>query len=140
MVYPTTASACICKTPENPLKESTAAFSGTVLAVKDWKQLRNRYEVTIEVNQVWKGTLDNEVTVWTDDYSMYCGQRFTIGSSYIIYGRYTGQEGAYQTNNCTTLEMPQALLHLIILNSKTWGALLLMAISVAYYVKMTWKK
>lgn len=141
MIYPAPASACICVHPKNPLKQSSAAFSGTVIDVKDRHTYEDRYEVTIEVDQVFKGSVSDQVKVITDDDSMWCGQRFVEGSDYLIYAQKTYHEGyVYKTNNCYTKEMPLALLPILGLTLIKWVGIIVMVVSVILYVKLTSKK
>lgn len=122
------------------MEQSTATFWGTVIDVKDYKRLDNRFEVTIKVNQVWKGSPGTEVKVWTDDYSMWCGQKFIIGSDYLVYAQKYNSHESLETNYCTTVEMPLALLKIALLNAQALALFVVMAIAVALYSKFTWKK
>ena len=84
-------SACTCvslgealeKTMKWQVKESDAIFSGKVLSIVEQDVIRN---VTLRVDEVWKGDLTDEVLVTTDILSS-CSFNFKRDTSYLIFAK-----------------------------------------------------
>ncbi len=94
------AQACSCAPlpePQQAAEGADAVFSGTVLEVTSSGGLQN--QVTIRVDEVWKGAKCGEVTITTPLDSAACGYAFQPDTSYLIYA--TKEKGKLSTNLCT---------------------------------------
>ena len=102
-----TSFACSCLPPSAPkdeLKTSDAVFAGKVI---DIQQKANFFEVTIDVQQAWKGIKNKETTIYTSKDSASCGVNFTKDVEYIIYAH--NQSGELHTSLCSrTAELTNA--------------------------------
>jgi hypothetical protein len=94
---PTSTHACSCIPPQSPevsLGQAAAVFSGTVTDINEEGILNMpRLEVTLDVDRVWKGSIDETVTVITAKDSAACGIPFAEGSTYIVYAS-AAEEGS----------------------------------------------
>lgn len=104
------AHACSCMAPEAASVErdrATAVFTGTVtdiapVASGDGPNLfppQNRYTVTFEVSEQWKGGLGDTATVSTATQSAACGYNFEAGEAYLVYTY--GEATNLQTGLCS---------------------------------------
>ena len=101
----TEARACNCDLPLRNLtlkqqvkkaqKQSQAVFVGKVLQVKP-----EGFGVSVRfrVENVWKGKLFREVTIFTGQGGGDCGYRFEVGESYLVYA--SGSNEILNTNIC----------------------------------------
>ena len=83
--------------PEDAYEMSNVVFSGQVTdIIEDWNN--GFMEISIDVYNVWKGTIDNQVIILTglDD----CGYYFQLNEEYLIYGYYS-QMNHIWTDICT---------------------------------------
>jgi hypothetical protein len=93
-----TANACSCMgapSPQEALRDSHAAFTGRVVDVQtivlDYgKNKVDMREVTLEAAIVWKGEVAKQQKVITAVKGGECGYNFTMGHSYIVYARLSG--------------------------------------------------
>ena len=92
---------CDCAPPPSPEDAYSSAdvvFSGQVTnIVEDWNNLLK--EVSIDVYDVWKGTIQNQVIIFTGIDDGICGYNFEVNEEYLIYGNYSGD--FIWTNICT---------------------------------------
>ena len=96
---PQTAQACSCVPPESVQKElekSDAVFRGVVTDMEKPAQFfggssGDLVEVTLEVEETWKGVETKEVIVQTAISSASCGFEFEVGKEYLVYARQTGE-------------------------------------------------
>lgn len=102
------ALACSCELPEagkstqqqvsKAKNDSKAVFSATVRAIT--KEPQNYFvNVTLIVEDVWKGELAKEVTLTTGSGGGDCGYPFEVGANYLIYA-YSSQGEYLSTNIC----------------------------------------
>ena len=83
--------------PEDAYEMSNVVFSGQVTdIIEDWNN--GFMEISIDVYNVWKGAIDNQVIILTglDD----CGYYFQLNEEYLIYGYYS-QMNHIWTDICT---------------------------------------
>ena len=83
--------------PEDAYEMSNVVFSGQVIdIIEDWNN--GFMEISIDVYNVWKGAIDNQVIILTglDD----CGYYFQLNEEYLIYGYYS-QMNHIWTDICT---------------------------------------
>ena len=91
---------CSCEelpSPEEAYEMSNVVFSGQVTnIIEDWNN--GFIEISIDVYNVWKGTVDNQIIILTglDD----CGYYFQLNEEYLIYGYYS-QLNHIWTDICT---------------------------------------
>ena len=91
---------CSCMEPPPPgdaYEMSNVVFSGQVTdIIEDWNN--GFMEISIDVYNVWKGAIDNQVIILTglDD----CGYYFQLNEEYLIYGYYS-QMNHIWTDICT---------------------------------------
>ena len=91
---------CSCEelpSPEEAYEMSNVVFSGQVTnIIEDWNN--GFIEISIDVYNVWKGTIDNQIVMLTglDD----CGYYFQLNEEYLIYGYYS-QLNHIWTDICT---------------------------------------
>ena len=91
---------CSCQelpSPEEAYEISNVVCSGQVTnIVEDWNN--GFKEISIDVYNVWKGSIDNQIIIFTglDD----CGYNFQINEEYLIYGYYS-QLNYIWTDICT---------------------------------------
>jgi len=92
---------CDCAPPPSPEDAYSSAdvvFSGQVTnIIEDWNNLLK--EVSIDVYDVWKGTIQNQVIILTGIDDGICGYNFEVNEEYLIYGNYSGD--FIWTNICT---------------------------------------
>ena len=99
------ARACTCELPlanltltqqvKKAKKQSQAVFVGKVMQVRS-----EGYGVSVKfrVENVWKGKLSREVTIFTGQGGGDCGYRFEVGESYLVYA--SGSHERLSTNIC----------------------------------------
>jgi hypothetical protein len=89
------ALACSCKPPQDlPTRFETydAIFWGTVQDVQTSPTSETRLHATTSVHKVFKGNLDDEVTVTTNRHATACGMHLEEGASYLLYA-YASSDG-----------------------------------------------
>lgn len=100
LVHPAqSAYACSCMMPPPPGEardQAQAVFSGVASFVQPGK---DGVLVTFDVNQVWKGPSEPQLTLFTSANSASCGYEFTQGEEYIVYG--FAQDGQLSTGLCS---------------------------------------
>lgn len=82
------ARACSCMrlTPAEGLSSSQAVFSGEAVSIaKNESTKFGGLEITLRVEQVWKGAVPEEVKVHTAASSAACGYTFVVGTKYLVY-------------------------------------------------------
>jgi len=82
------ARACSCMklSPSEGLSSSHAVFTGEVIDIKPNEVTRFRgLEITLRVQRVWKGTLDEKIAVHTAGSGAACGYGFVKGRTYLVY-------------------------------------------------------
>ncbi|MDX1414887.1 MAG: hypothetical protein R3293_11900 [Candidatus Promineifilaceae bacterium] len=125
VVAPPSAYACSCMVPPPPqeaMAEATAVFSGQVTDVEisegETVSSADPVRATFAVDQVWKGAVDDIVTVGTPLSSASCGVNFEEGKEYVVYA-YGGAD-ELTTNLCSrTAEMTPELEDLAALGAGT---------------------
>ena len=83
--------------PEEAYEMSNVVFSGQITNIIE--DGNNGFiEISIDVYNVWKGTIDNQIVILTglDD----CGYYFQLNEEYLIYGYYS-QLNYIWTDICT---------------------------------------
>jgi hypothetical protein len=98
--------ACSCaESPpvETELQRSSAVFSGNVIKISDSKNgfivsSADPLYVTVEVNKVWKGQIEERVVVQTARDGASCGFGFELGREYIVYAQ--ENNGTLSTGLC----------------------------------------
>jgi hypothetical protein len=110
ILKPLTTYACSC-IPSPPVAEEfkkvTAVFSGSVTAINEEQSGFKPIKVTFQVDRIWKGISETEVSIYTGRDSAGCGYSFTEGESYLIYASET--EGKLTTGLCSlTKELSSA--------------------------------
>ena len=84
--------------PEDAYNMADVVFSGQVTTiVDDWNNLLK--EVSIDVYDVWKGTIQFQILILTGIDDGICGYNFEVNEEYLIYGNYSGD--FVWTNICT---------------------------------------
>ncbi len=92
--------ACSCVIPGTPAEEmenADAVFSGEVLKIEDAGNYG--YDVTIQVQQSWKGVEDSLIKVHTGMGGGDCGFGFKEGEEYVVYASLT--DGELQVYSCS---------------------------------------
>ena len=101
---PTPVEACSCADPwpvEEALEKRDAVFSGTVLKIERPRRITSSatlITVTLKVDQVWKGDVEEVVTVKTAVSTASCGYPFVENESYLIYASHDGND--FRTGLC----------------------------------------
>ena len=92
---------CDCAPPPSPEESYEMAdvvFSGEVTnVIEDWNNLIK--EVSIDVYDVWKGSIGSQIIILTGIDDGICGYNFQVNEEYLIYGNYSGDY--IWTNICT---------------------------------------
>ena len=92
---------CDCAPPPSPeeaYEMADVVFSGEVTnVIEDWNNLIK--EVSIDVYDVWKGSIDSQIIIQTGIEDGICGYNFQVNEYYLIYGNYSGDY--IWTNICT---------------------------------------
>ena len=84
--------------PEEAYEDADVVFSGEVTNMTiDGSGYY--YEVTLQMIDVWKGEVSDDIVILTEIYSDMCGYNFQINQEYLVYA-YNYNWGIY-TNNCT---------------------------------------
>ncbi len=84
--------------PEEAYEMADVVFSGEVTnVILDWNNLIK--EVSIDVYDVWKGSIGSQIIILTGIDDGICGYNFQINEEYLIYGNYSGDY--IWTNICT---------------------------------------
>jgi hypothetical protein len=98
---PITSYACSCM-PAPPVEEEfknvSAVFSGKVVDITEESGM-DPIKVTFQVDRIWKGISETEVSVFTGRDSAGCGYHFEVDESYLIYA--TETEGKLTTGLCS---------------------------------------
>ena len=110
------AYACTCAlvSTERQIKMSDAVFSGEVVSIEPGERATDVSppslgRVTFEVEESWKGTLEESVDVYGHGPGASCGIKFDEGKSYLVYARRSGGGGSLQTGLCdSTKPLEQA--------------------------------
>jgi hypothetical protein len=106
VLVPGVALACSCPEPDSPQvarEQSAAVFAGRVVRIRPVGLLDvgpdRRVVATVEVQQVWKGPVQQRVAVVTERDEALCGYPFARGQEVLVYA----QEHADQlrTGLCT---------------------------------------
>lgn len=100
LVTPTPAEACSCAPPPPPkeaFSEADAVFRGRVVSVdKETPPGKSPHSgkavARFEVLTGWKGVTEREVLVTTSAIPGLCGNKFQVGTEYIVYA-YAPKEG-----------------------------------------------
>ena len=94
------ATACECG--EAPIHErlgsSSAVFAGT-LSTTSKVNIANR-QMTFEVSEIWKGPIQNQITVESNMWSASCGWNAEPGVMYVIYANQK-DDGKFRTGSCS---------------------------------------
>ncbi len=104
-LYHNCSWACTCATPPTAnvaAVMSDAVFSGTVLSRSrpdSTSSSRGFDEYRIDVDQIWKGTTVDSVSVFSSGSGASCGYDFKPGSTYLIYARES--QGQLLTGLCS---------------------------------------
>ncbi len=92
---------CDCAPPPSPedaYEMADVVFSGEVTnVIEDWNNLIK--EVSIDVYDVWKGSIGSQIIILTGIDDGICGYNFQVNEEYLIYGNYSGDY--IWTNICT---------------------------------------
>lgn len=86
-----TAAACSCINPSSPdaaRRQASVVFAGHVTNMDSTERagmLLGLKKVTLQVSEVWKGSISSEADVWTQQTDAACGFDFQIGKSYLVY-------------------------------------------------------
>lgn len=73
-------------TPAEGLSSAYAVFTGEVTDIKPNTATKfGGVEITLRVNEVWKGEIGEQVKVRTAGSSAACGYSFAKGESYLVY-------------------------------------------------------
>ena len=84
--------------PEEAYEMADVVFSGEVTnVILDWNNLIK--EVSIDVYDVWKGSIGSQIIILTGIDDGICGYNFQVNEEYLIYGNYSGDY--IWTNICT---------------------------------------
>ena len=83
--------ACSCEVPPTPtigLSRADVVFAGTVVGIEERKMKSGEAVIAIEfsVSQIWKGIVDDKITVFTGLDEAQCGYTFSVGQDYLVYG------------------------------------------------------
>lgn len=107
VLSPHAATACSCAPPPPPnqaLEEATAVFAGEVTNLET---NQGQLDITLAIQQVWKGDLGPTVAVQTPSTTAMCGYSFELGRVYLVYA--SDRNGRLQTNQCSrTTRLSQA--------------------------------
>lgn len=93
-----TGYACTCAPKASvgqELEQSTAVFSGRVVAIRKHEQTNDPFavvEVVFEVAKTWKGVNKQTVSVFTGSHSATCAFKFKKGQSYLVYANSDSRE------------------------------------------------
>src|SRR6266496_2084402 len=82
--------------------KSIAVFSGTVVTI-DRKPGDLYVAVRFRITEIWKGSLSDEVTVFTGQGGGDCGYKFEVGQQYLVYA-YRYNRTKLGTNICQRTE------------------------------------
>jgi len=90
-------------TPKENIAQKDAVFIGTVQSVVQDRSVNGEYRISFAVEQNYKGSIGNTVTVKTQSSSAACGydagyETFKKGSVWVIYASGNAVEG-YSTNS-----------------------------------------
>ena len=101
------AHACTCSLPlwnltlkqqvKKAQKESQAVSVGEVMQILETTEGLSR-SVKFRVENVWKGKLSQEVTIFTGQGGGDCGFPFEVGAIYLVYA--SGSNESLSTNRC----------------------------------------
>jgi hypothetical protein len=88
-------------------KQSAAIFTGKVLEIIESDEFFNT-QVKIKVVSVWKGSLSEEITIFTGRDDGTCRYYFEIGKTYLVYGRKGGMSNSsenLETDMCSRTQL-----------------------------------
>jgi hypothetical protein len=107
-LFPRPAYACSCAPPGTPLETlaaATAVFTGEVVAVEAPGPVigvissADPVKITFQVQVVWKGPVEQVLTLTNPREDASCGYSFEMGKLYLVYA--FGHESSLQTHLCT---------------------------------------
>ncbi|MDF2723960.1 MAG: hypothetical protein K0Q59_3635 [Paenibacillus sp.] len=106
-VSPAPAYACSCAGPQpvaQELERKSAVFTGTVKQISKpsagfTRSSADPVKITFEVNQVWKGEISSEATVYTALSGASCGyEGFAVQQTFIVFAH--DDQGKLRTTLC----------------------------------------
>ena len=104
-IQPKIGYACSCAGPntvQQELQKKTAVFTGKAVSVKVneglFRSSADPVQVTLEVDQVWKGQVGKKQIVYTARDGASCGFKFESGHEYVVYA-YSNND-RLETNMC----------------------------------------
>lgn len=110
---PQSVSACSCAellSPTRAFDRATAVFSGIVVSLEGPTNIISSADpvtATFQIDKVWKGPQQSEITITTAISSVSCGYEFQIGEWYLVYAN--GLKSDLQVDLCSgTKPLPQA--------------------------------
>ncbi len=102
---PQSVSACSCAellSPTRAFDRATAVFSGIVVSLEGPINVISSADpvtATFQIDKVWKGPQQSEITITTAISSVSCGYEFQIGQWYLVYAN--GAENNIQVDRCS---------------------------------------
>ena len=76
---------------EDSYNYSDVVFSGEVTnIVENWNDFSK--EISIDISDIWKGILDEQIIIYSGIDDGICGYNFQINEEYLIFGYYSDDE------------------------------------------------
>lgn len=91
LIYSQAVFGCSCSSPPPPataLKYSTAVFTGKVIAISPAAGYSKN--ILFKVEKAWKGVRGPLISVSTSADGASCGNSYSVGESWLVYARGTG--------------------------------------------------
>ncbi len=99
---PAWACSCRSSTPQEAAAWADVVFAGRVVeTMRDAEDINEGHLfATIDVDNVWKGRVGQQVVVRTAPNSAQCGAYFEQGKHYLVYA-IVNDDGVLSTNSCS---------------------------------------
>jgi len=106
----TPAFSCTCLSPTRPAADfgASAVFRGTVtnkklLPARTEMKGRERYEITFQVDEIWKGSRQSKIVVYGLDDATDCkgGSGFEVGKKYLVFASEQASQDVFWPGSAT---------------------------------------
>jgi len=113
---------CFCQIPslDSAYAMSTNVFFGEVTNCELLTDsIMGQYRLaTIQIQQVWKGSSDTLITIWTQPGDADCGFPFVVADYYLVFAQPVGRKGLYTSHCFRTMPAVYAMKDTAALNAK----------------------
>ena len=137
------ATECVVPSPERSFEEADVVFSGRVIGIyvhpRDDGSLSQSATVTFVVSETLKGETEGVMVVVSNFDPFYCGVRFSMFSTYLVYA--VESNGSFFTDgNRGTIKAPYSITELLLIGIVALVILGIIITVIIYFVYKIIKK